>query len=453
MNVRTRLAILVALCVASAVVVVSFLAYFATKDRLISSVDATLRGRASFEAARPTTSEGPFIRPDGGPRGPGIASVDLFQIIGDDGTVLGTPPNQDVALPVSERDRAVAAGSARSYLRTVTVEGEQYRVYTAAKSRGEAVQVARPLEEVNATLSDLRWILVIVGSGGVAVATLLGLVVSYRSLRPVAQLTAAAEHVATTQDLSHSIPVRGRDELGRLAASFNTMLQELNASREQQQRLVADANHELRTPLTSLRTNVEFLATSEGLETEQRAILSAITFDVDELTKIVSELVDLASDPRADERVQVDVRLDELVGVVVERARRRSGLRIELQAEPTLVVGNPELLERAATNLIENACKWSPPDLPIEVTVRSGVLEVSDHGPGIPAGDLPYVFDRFFRSAEARSTPGSGLGLSIVKQIIEAHGGAARVDSAPSGTRASFSLPAVDFDSTTTVER
>jgi two-component system sensor histidine kinase MprB len=188
-----------------------------------------------------------------------------------------------------------------------------------------------------------------------------------------------------------------------------------------------------------------------SLEPEQRDVLNAITLEIDELTKIVSELVDLASDLRSDERIQVDVRLDELVAAVVERARRRSGLRIELRAEPTLVVGNPELLERAATNLIDNARKWSPSDRPIEVTVRSGVLEVTDHGPGIPAGDLPYVFDRFFRSAEARSTPGSGLGLSIVKQIIEAHGGTARVDSAASGTRASFSLPAVDFDPKTTL--
>jgi two-component system sensor histidine kinase MprB len=447
MNLRMRLTVLVALCVAGAVVAVSFLAYFATEDRLVSSVDETLRGRASFEAAKFTPGDSPFHREESGERGPGIASVDVFQIVGSDGTVLGAPPGQDIGLPVSDRDRAVAAGTDDAYFRNVTVDGDEYRVYTAPKGSGVAVQVARPLDEVNATLEDLRWILIVVSAAGVGAATVLGLVVAHRSLRPVAELTAAAEHVTATQDLSHSIDVKGSDEVGRLAASFNTMLQELNASREQQRRLVADANHELRTPLTSLRTNVEFLASTGDLDpAERREVLDAIKVETEELTKIVSELVDLATDPRADERVREDVRLDELVAAVVERARRRSGIGIELRAEPTLVAGNPELLQRAVTNLVENACKWSPPDQPVEVSVRDGMVEVRDHGPGIPAQDLPYVFDRFYRSAGARSTPGSGLGLAIVKQIVEAHGGIARVDNAGQGTRAWFSLPTIEID-------
>jgi two-component system sensor histidine kinase MprB len=254
-------------------------------------------------------------------------------------------------------------------------------------------------------------------------------------------LTLAAEHVAATQDLSHTIDAPGPDEIGRLAGSFNTMLRALDQSREQQRRLVADASHELRTPLTSLRTNIEVLATDRDIDAEKRAILNDAMTEVNELTKIVTELVDLAMDPRADERVQADVRLDEIAATVVDRARRRSGLRMELESEPTLVVGNAELLE--------NACKWSPQDEPVRVLVRDGRVTVRDAGAGITAEDLPHVFDRFYRSDDARSKPGSGLGLAIVKQVAEAHGGKAFVESVPGrGTTAGFSLPTIPFGAT-----
>jgi two-component system sensor histidine kinase MprB len=450
MSLRARLTLLVAVCVAAAVVAASSVAYFATQDRLVSAVDDTLEQRATFEAARPVFSGG--RRPPGDhdfSEIPGVASIDIVQVIGSDGSILDASENQDVLLPVDDQDSAVAAGSAAAFFRTETIDGEEYRIYTAPTSGGEAVQVARPLREVNGTLADLRNILLLVSAGGVGAATILGLVVAHRALRPVARLTSAAEHVAATQDLSHSIETRGSDEIARLGASFNTMLAELNASREQQRRLVADASHELRTPLTSLRTNIEVLAAADDLPAEERRqILNDATFEIAELTKIVAELVDLATDLRAEEREHTDVRLDEVVHDVVRRARRRTGVEIELDADPTVVVGNHDLLERAVHNLIENACKWSPPERPVEVSVRDGRVEVRDYGPGIPAEDLPFVFDRFFRSADARAKPGSGLGLSIVKQIVEAHGGIARVErAAREGTRAWFSLPPVDVAS------
>ncbi len=457
MNLRTRLTVLVALCVAGAVVVASLVAYVATKNRLVGAVDETLEGRAQFVGERTFTF--PVGGPVGGRQGngagqaepprPGIPSIDVFQVVDSQGATLFAPDDQDVVLPVSDRDLAVATGDRAAYLHNVSVGGEEYRVYTARGQQGEAILVARSLAEVNDTLAGLRNILIAVSVSGVAAATVLGLVVSQRSLRPISRLTLAAEHVAATQDLSHTIDAPGSDEIGRLAGSFNTMLRALDESREQQRRLVADASHELRTPLTSLRTNIEVLATDREIDAEKRAILNDAMTEVNELTKIVTELVDLAMDPRADERVQADVRLDEIAAAVVERARRRSGLRMELESEPTLVVGNAELLERAVGNLIDNACKWSPPDQPVRVLVRDGRVVVRDGGAGITAEDLPHVFDRFYRSNEARSKPGSGLGLAIVKQVAEAHGGKAFVESVPGrGTTAGFSLPTIPLGAT-----
>ena len=230
--------------------------------------------------------------------------------------------------------------------------------------------------------------------------------------------------------------MRRSDEIGKLAQSFNDMLGALHESRLQQRQLVADASHELRTPLTSLRTNIEVLARADNMEAgERQELLRDVTFEMHELSKLITELVDLASEQRPDAQSFEDVRLDELAAPLVERASRRSGLRIELDAKPTLVVGNYGLLERAAGNLIDNACKWSPPDAAIEVRVGDGRFEVRDHGPGIAPEDRPHVFERFYRAESARSKPGSGLGLAMVKQIVDAHGGSVWAEAPADGDR------------------
>ena len=452
MSLRARLTLLVALCVAGAVILISLVAYFATRASLVDQIDETLQGRASFVGGRPVPGGG--FSP-GGPgdddgddrRGEGIASIDVFQVIDAEGNVLDFPQDQDVVLPVSDEDKAVAAGTSGAFFRTVSVDGEEYRVYTSPIRANLAVQAARSLDEVNNTLDQLRNILFVVSIAGVGVAAVVGLVVAHRALRPVSKLTLAAEHVAATQDLSHTIDVKQNDEIGRLAASFNTMLTELDASRQQQRQLVTDASHELRTPLTSLRTNVEVLARADELPPgERKQILDDAQFEINELTKIVAELVELATDVRIEERERADVRLDDVVRSVVERARRRTSLRIELEAQPTLVVGNAELLERATANLVDNATKWSPREGMITVSVRDGAVSVRDQGPGIPVQDLPHVFERFYRSEDARSKPGSGLGLAIVKQIAQAHGGSVRAENMPDGgALVGFSIPPVQM--------
>jgi two-component system sensor histidine kinase MprB len=451
MSLRTQLTLFTALAVAASVILVSAVAYFATQDRLRSQVDDTLRTRSvnvadARDLPRREPGEQPGGEPTTPPANPLADSDTFFQVINGSGAVIGTPASQTVVLPVNSDDIAIAGGERRSVMRDVHVDGLHLRMITSPGRNGEAVQVARSLDQVDASLSSLRSALLLVGAAGIALSALLGLLVARRSLRPVARLTAAAEHVAATQDLGASIEVQRNDEIGRLATSFNQMLSALQESRQQQRQLVNDASHELRTPLTSLRTNIEVLARSDDLpEPERRELLRDVTSELEELTKLVAELVDLASDKRAAVESFEDIRLDELAAAVVKRAARRSGLRIDLDAAPTLVEGNWDLLERATGNLLDNAAKYGPADAAIEVAVTAdGTFSVRDHGPGIAEVDLPRVFDRFYRAAAARSKPGSGLGLAIVKQIIEAHGGTVTLAAATGGgTLASIHLPAV----------
>jgi two-component system sensor histidine kinase MprB len=265
----------------------------------------------------------------------------------------------------------------------------------------------------------------------------------------VTRLTRAAERVATTQDLAASIDVRRRDELGRLASSLNAMLAALDMSREQQRDLIRDASHELQTPLTSLRTNVEMLAGRPTMpETERRRLLADVSQQVAELTALMDNLVELARDTDTATEETTEIDLDRLVTDAVDRARLRApDGTIVLDLEPTRVEGRRHQLERAIVNVLDNACKWSPPGGRVEVRLRNGTITVRDHGAGIDRADLPRVFDRFYRAPAARAMPGSGLGLAIVRRVVDAHGGSVALEPGPGGgTIARIHLPAAGVD-------
>ena len=299
---------------------------------------------------------------------------------------------------------------------------------------GLALQIARPLEEVDAALDRIKTLLILIAAVGIALAAGLGLVVSKALLAPVQRLTRTAEEVSETRDLSRRIDASGSDELSRLAATFNTMLGALEDSARAQRQLVSDASHELRTPLTSLRTNIEVLAKEEALPPgEREQLLRDVTEQLTEMTALIAELVELA---RGDEvpAEPEDVRLDLVTAGAIERTRRnRPGVSFTPDLEETMIRGVPSTIERAISNLLDNAAKWSPPGGEIEVTVRDGDVVVRDHGPGIDADDLPFVFDRFYRAPSARGLPGSGLGLAIVRQVAEAHGGTVTAEPADGG--------------------
>ena len=429
MSFRTRIAALTAGAVAVVVLLVAFGAWVLVRRELRQQVDETLIRRVR---AGERIQLRPGQRP--GERLPFELGLDnTAQLVSSDGSVL-LAATAEQEIPVSERDLAVASGTQRAYLHDARVDGAHLRVLTAPAGPGRAVLLARDLTEVDATLRNLTLIVLVLGGLGIAGAAAAGLVVARRAVAPVERLTGAAEHVARTKDLSASIDVEGTDELARLGTSFNEMLAALHESREQQRRLVADASHELRTPLTSLRTNVEVLTKQSSLPAaERKKVLADLRSELEELSALVGELVALATEQRADDEEVVDVQLDELVAGVVARARRRTGRTIELTATGSLVRGRPLGLERAVTNLLDNAAKWGPPGEPIDVTVDGGRVEVRDRGPGIAEADRPYVFDRFWRATAARSMPGSGLGLSIVKQVVESHGGRVFAQAPPDG--------------------
>jgi two-component system sensor histidine kinase MprB len=206
---------------------------------------------------------------------------------------------------------------------------------------------------------------------------------------------------------------------------------------------VSDASHELRTPLTSLRTNIEVLSRDGVLDPKEREnLLRDVSEQLIEMSALVAELVELA---RGDEKAAdpEDVRLDLVAAEAIERTRRnRPGVTFKPQLEESFVRGVPSTIERAVSNLLDNAAKWSPPGGEVDVIVRNGEVAVRDRGPGIADEDVPFVFDRFYRAPSARSMPGSGLGLAIVRQVAEAHGGTVCVETpTDGGTRMRLTLP------------
>jgi len=367
-----------------------------------------------------------------------LVEVDsILQVIDPSGQVMVSMIGV-VQLPVEAVDLSVAQGGVRA-LRTVNLADERFRMVTAPMVGGGAVQIAMSLTEAEGTLTGLRLVLLGVGLIGVLVAAWIGWLIANRALRPIGDLTDAAETIALTHELSTRIPEPGRDEIGRLAGSFNRMLDALEDSRSRQHQLVTDASHEFRTPLTSLLTNVETLSRhDDAFAPEDRArVLDDIAFELRGLSSLAEELVDLATDPKGNAGELETYRLEEVAAEVVGRERRRTGRQIEMVAdrapEPGDQSGYPDLVARAIRNLIDNAHKWSPPDTPLLVTVSGRKLTVADHGPGISDGDKPLVFERFYRSTEAKATPGSGLGLSIVKHMADIHDGRVFVEDAPGG--------------------
>lgn len=453
MSLRVRLTLAAAAAVAVAVVLVAAISYFTVQQKLLDEVDRALAIESAPLAAprvfnrmqiEPRDGDDPFLRD---PR--------TVQILLADGRT-GRPPGSETRLPVDAADRAVARGERAVYLRDVRADGAHLRVITRAVGNGAAVQLARPLAEVDHTLDSLRLILILVAGAGVALATGIGWLVARAALKPVAKLTEAAEHVAETQDLGAPIDVTTHDEIGRLATSFNEMLAALDGSRQQQRQLVADASHELRTPLTSLRTNIEVLARQRDMPAADRErLLADVVTQLEELSMLVGDLVELAREdgmPQGEE--PIGLRLDEVVDRAVARARLHApGLSIVVtECEPTVVDAQRTLLERAVSNILDNACKWSPAGGEIDVRLEDGVLSVRDHGPGIDPDDVPHIFDRFYRASSARGMPGSGLGLAMVRHTADAHGGVVSAEAAPGGgTVIRFSLP--EAESVEPIER
>ena len=443
-SLASRVAVLTTVALGVSIAILSMTAYVVMRQQLISSLDQSLLNRA-HKATSDTTLSG-IAAGDVPVWVLGAADVRIILINAEGRGMSGT------AIPsftLGEPEYAVVTGQRESVVRTlVTQEGERYRVATVRAGSGQALILAQPLTETDRTLGKLGGVLFVFGALGVLAALLAGWLVARNGLRPVRRLTHAVERIAETEDLT-PLRVEGDDEVARLATAFNQMLLALGASRDRQRRLVADASHELRTPLTSLRTNLDLLRQAEGnsaLPAEARLeLLDDVRAQIEELSALVGDLVELARDePTA--RTVAEVDLAEVVDRAVTRVRRRAQqVSFDVDLEPWRVVGDASGLERAVTNLLDNASKWSPAEGTVTVRLAEGMLTVDDQGSGIAESDRPHIFERFYRAEESRAMPGSGLGLAIVQQVIDRHGGRIDVSQAPSGgARFTVWLPGVD---------
>lgn len=448
---QRRVALLTSFAVAVAVAVTGMAGYFTLRLALYRSLDSELTEVASA-LADPVARN---IRTIGGLTEFTLEAGNFsVAVVRADGEVFFVPGEQ-VHLAIGDEELAVArlhnGVSARSGTDT---DGRPYRMVAVPLSSldNSALVLGRPLNVTNDILSSLWIVLLLFGATGVILAGAAGTAVARSGLRPVRQLTAAVEHVAQTDDLT-PITVTGSGDVARLADSFNRMLATLDSSRERQQRLIADAGHELRTPLTSLRTNIELLsldATSGMLtDSDRHDILDDVSAQLAEFTSLIKDLVSLARDDQVAAAPEpIDMR--DVVSAALERARRRApkSMQFDVELSPLYVMGESDDLERAVTNLLDNAVKWSPVDGTVRIYLEGDRLRVADQGPGIDDVDLPHVFDRFYRADTARNTPGTGLGLSIVAQTVQRHGGWIKAGrSAQGGAEFTVQLPG-----TTTLE-
>ncbi|HLI33199.1 MAG TPA: HAMP domain-containing sensor histidine kinase [Solirubrobacteraceae bacterium] len=452
MSLRGRIAAAASLSVALAVIAAAAGVYFAVRSDLRGGIDKFLTQRShkivTLAAAAPERALSTLDQLRAlarGARAPGGfpphlpsprfgAPPGFIELIAPSGAAV-VPGGQGAspALAPDASDRRIARSGRGSSFSDRLIKGTELRVLTVGIGSRGAVLIARPLTEVNDDLSSLLPLLALVAIGGIVLAALLGVLVARTALVPIARFTARTEELSDSLDLAQRLEIKGRDELARLAHSFNTTLDALERSIEAQRHLIADASHELRTPIASLHANIQVLREADRLSpSEQEGLRNDIEEELAELTSLVSDIVELA---RGSKRIDTldELRLDQIVESVLERARRRSDVRFVVSLEPTLIRAQGQRIDRAISNLIDNACKWSPPQGPVEVALIGGVLSVRDHGPGFAEHDLPFVFDRFYRADRARNLPGSGLGLAIVRQVAESHDGYAHAANAPGG--------------------
>ncbi len=453
MSLRRRIAVAAALAVAAVAAAVSVIGYVSTRSHLVGQLQHELRGLAA-PYLRPHHREGPGgnapqnQQQNRGPRGapqhhsgfhapPGPdfgAAPGYFQVVYPDGT-YSQAEGETAALPVDSQAVRIARQARGSAFTTSKVQGVHLEILTVGDRYDHwAVQVALPLTSVNSVLNGLLLPYGLLIAGGILFAGLLGLTISRAALQPIERFLRRTEDVTSELERPRHLEETGASELRRLAASFNQTLDALERSIESQRNLVADASHELRTPIAALRSNIQIFLESERLPAEDREPLrDSILAELDELTQVVSNVVELARGASPSGRRE-RLELDSLTEDAVERARRRApAITFNSELQPTIIHGDPDRIGRAVRNVIDNARKWSTPGDTVEVKLREGTLSVRDHGPGFDEHDLPHVFDRFYRAADARRLPGSGLGLAIVKQTAQEHGGTASAGNAPGG--------------------
>jgi two-component system sensor histidine kinase MprB len=419
---RLRVTLLTAAAVAIAAIAASVAMYVVVQEQLVRQVDQNLQAAASGPIREP---RGPFQR---GPSDVSNRAEVFGQIINASGTVVQGDGGYSIPSLVTPEVKAVAAGQAKEFWATATAADTRFRIYVKPIQSG-AIEVIQELAPIDAALAQTRLTLIAFAAGAILLAGALGAFVGRAALAPVKRLTATVEEVTKTRDLSRRVAAQGRDELSRLGTSFDAMLGQLETSLRSQRQLVADASHELRTPLTALRTNLELLERGQPTDpVERQQLLGDLVTQMERMTTLVGDLIEVARDEETPMPFE-ELQLDEVVHEVVDDVSfRYPKVHFNVTASPTSINGVKVRVARAITNLLDNAAKYTPPGATVDVAVANGEISVRDHGPGVAAEDANRVFDRFWRSNDARHLPGSGLGLSIVKDVAESHGGSVTLE-------------------------
>ena len=436
-----RLALAFAALAALTALVTAGVSAASTSRKVNADVDRFLQSR-SIDIAEGRRAAGR------GPRQERITERLVDALVDADADVQVLDRNGEVTdrrgapLPISEAEETLLRRQGAPIVRTIEIDGEQYRMVTRHIPGGGLVQVAQSLTTTNTLLGDVQGELIVVGLIMSGIAGVLGWAIAQGTTRPLRRLTKQVESVAATQDLSVPLTLDRGDEIGRLSEEFDALLKTVAASRDQQQRLVQDAAHELRTPLTSVRANIDFLSRAKNLdEADRQSTLASIRTELAELSGVLAEVVELATETNSNASFE-PLDLVTVAEAALAQFELRTGRPVVRELASSTVHGDHSTLVRAAQNLLANADKYSPAGSTVTVWVANGSLSVKDNGPGIEPEDHDRIFDRFYRSDRDRSAPGSGLGLAIVAKAAHEHGGQPWARNAPDGgAEVGFTVP------------
>jgi signal transduction histidine kinase len=431
-SLRTRSILAALLAIVIVIVIVGVGVDFLVGRHLHRSLDRSLRQRA-VEVAQLSATAPALITSPGSLDAPVGGTQLLTQVLDRRGRIVARSlALGGRVLPVGTSARGVIASGRARYL-DARLGTDRLRVYIAplalsgGAAAGGAVVVAASTHDLSATLGSVHLFVLVAGLVAAAVALIALAVLMRTALAPLARLTSAAAEIERTGDARRRLPQpESGDEVGRLAATLNGMLVALERGRERERQFLADASHELRTPLTSLAGNIDFLA-RHGASDE---LVAELQQDTRRLARLADDLLALSREEAATRPDEI-VRLDEL-------ARAAGAADVEVVAGPASVRGDRDALERALSNLVENARRHGRGRITVETATKEGraLLTVADEGAGLRAEEAKLAFGRFWRG---HGGAGSGLGLAIVKATAERHGGRAYAE----GARFTIELPAV----------
>jgi two-component system, OmpR family, sensor histidine kinase MprB len=446
-SLRSRLTLLAALTTAITAIAVSLFGYHLARSSIRDDVDASLVGdHGRFARRLLATGASIGLKQE-------LGSTPVFLINGAGNILRSTESGSVSADPL---DVQIARGIESAQFSQRSLSGVEYRFYSAPVQasptrgrlarfdrvnggRGLAIAVGRDVQRMNAQLHSLAIGFSVLALTGVSLSALAALWAVRVGTKPLRELNGVMHAIAAGADPLHHVSTDGAQEVSELAASFNQMTDSLRALQKTQQRMIDDAAHELRTPLTSMQTNLDLLSRPNHFDEATRTdILSSLRSQFLELRMLVDDLGLLSESNglagSSEKTPFVDVDVAEVASRAIARAQSRSSSVSFISDLETFVTrGDPDRLERALVNVLDNASKWSPPYGTVTVTLRNGELTVADQGPGVAPAERDRVFDRFWRSSATRNTPGSGLGLAIVAEVVAQHRGTVRFGESPSG--------------------